>query len=295
MAGPSGGEGEAPPQSGAPERPGDDHEPGPSSAKRMQELSLCPHDGYVVLDLLPCGETMVTHVVTLERFRLARHRWHIEFDQEGFAAIYERNEDGDMGAEIVVEDKLQFELYTSEAGELVLTHKQDPNQIMALNRFMQKWTSATLKLPVGNIQALLSLECAVFKWARGGAKVAVSAKALYQALSLNQFNGKQWRWVAGSWKRWQKHMTSMGMGEHIMATGSMEAPIVSHETHLVPLHVRPEKCLQKMWPLGLRSHRHAIVPPPAFPKPGWASNGATCIHVRGRSPRRTRRMPTCRS
>lgn len=181
-----------------------------------------PHDGYITLDKLRGGTSVVTHQVTLERLTLQGHAWLLDFDSEGFGVVVPTDEASEEHEPIVLEAALKFHLSSRADADLVITHRDSRAQMVHLPSFMQRWSAATLTLVVGPNALPLSLDVAEFRWPRCGARIAVSAKSLYDALALTQYSGQQWRWVAGSWRRWKKHMADMGLGEHIIATGGME-------------------------------------------------------------------------
>lgn len=208
-----------------------EHRPGKSSqlpsgdvktAAAQRTLSLCPHDGFVVLDKLVNGTAVATHRVALERITLQGHAWCIEFDSDGFRLIAPTGVDSEQHEPIVLEAQLQFQLMSLDDASLVIMHRENEWQMVHLPTFMQRWSAAALVVALVPNSLKVSLDVAEFRWPRCGARIAVSAKSSYDALALTQYNGQQWRWVVGSCRRWKKHMVEMGLGEHILATGGME-------------------------------------------------------------------------
>ena len=184
------------------------------------ELTLLGHEGFVVLDPMPNDTTILTHRLTIERITLPGHGWTLEFDDEGFGLAMP---DYDTDAIIhCLESSLKFQLYTNPSKEYVIMKTDSSEGIVHLNTFMKKWTSARVGVLIGPNKCNANLDVAMLRWPRMGARIVFSCTSLYTVLALDQFKGQPWRWVNGSWKRWQKHMHSFGLQEHVLGSSAME-------------------------------------------------------------------------
>lgn len=204
-----------------------------------RDADMVAHDGVLALDELPAlGISVITHLVTLEKLSLPGVGWDLHYDEDGFAVAVPT-----AGEAIVVEDRLQFGLFKAPDGDMLIagTAPGFEGQVVNLREFGQRWRSARLDLPVGATRASRRFELAIFRWPRApAARVAMSARSLYDQIGLDQFGGQQWRWVDGSWRRWRAIMQQLGLGEQIVPSGLMKDPFVIVSLgRLSPRLVRP--------------------------------------------------------
>lgn len=89
-----------------------------------------------------------------------------------------------------------------------------------------------MKVVAGPSRVSFELEVATFRWPRCGARLMISSRSCYEVLGLSQFGGQQWRRVAGSFRRWQAHLGQLGLAEHVVVTGTMEASVGAYFSHL---------------------------------------------------------------
>lgn len=194
-----------------------------SSAEVPQHAEMVPHDGLLAIDELPHHKCcVITHMVTYEKLALPGCGWSVHYDDEGFAIAIPSHGDA-----VVIEDRMRFGLFKSSGGDMFISATTGyDGQVVNLREFMRRWRLAHLTVCIGATLAQHRFELAVFRWPRPpAARVAISARALYEQLGLDQFGGQQWRWVDGSWRRWRASMQQLGLDEHIMPSGLMKEPL----------------------------------------------------------------------
>lgn len=197
--------------------------PVPAPIVAPRSWSFAPIGGFATLDKTPSGVSVITHRMTFESFTLPGLQWMLEFDDEEFGIVVPVDQGSEARQPVLLEDRLCFQWWARSNNDFVITHRDRGDQAVHLDSNMMKWSSSTLTVRAGPNRISFEFDIAQFRWPRTGARMAVSLKSCYQALGLDQFKGQQWRWVAGSWQRWRSHLGSFGLGEHVLATGAMEA------------------------------------------------------------------------
>lgn len=187
------------------------------------QATLEPHRGHVFLDRVGHQQYIVTHTVTNEKHLFGGCQYTLEFDDEGFGALTPINDDKPV---TLVEDLFRFVLYRDDNGDFIITasDKQGPGSILRLSDFSAKFSAHKLELKVGATRAPKVLDLVIFKWPRtAGAQIMFCAKSVYDELGLSQFSGASWRWISGSWRRWQTSMLNdFGLGDHVLPSTLMK-------------------------------------------------------------------------
>lgn len=180
------------------------------------ELSLVPHEGYIVLDQLP-DESVFSHAISLEKVCLTPSGWGLELDEDGFGVI---PPDGIAAEPILLEERLNFTVLQDTNGGFIIGNRSG-TQHLRLADLMQKWENRVAILKIGVTKASKEFDAALFRWPRPpGCMFVWSAKSVYENLAFEQFGGQQWRWVDASWRRWRNWLEkAFGLGEHIQPTG----------------------------------------------------------------------------
>lgn len=200
--------------------------PGRDGVARPQqeaaEVSLAPHRGCVAVDMLDDRRCVITHLVTNEKLALQGAHM-LEFDDDGFGAAVPSQ----AGAPIVVlEEAFRFAYYLSADGERYLSFSDQSERaaLIKLSEIQAKCSSVNVQLFVGPSQAPKTLQAVCYKWPRApAARVMFCTKSLYNELGLSQFGGESWRWIHGSWKRWQAMLRAeFGLAEHVVPSSSMK-------------------------------------------------------------------------
>lgn len=206
---------------------------GPDGFARQKDVvaathaTLEPHKGKVFLDKVGHQAYTVTHIVTNEKHEVSGCDYSLEFDDEGFGALTPNSDDKPV---ILVEDLLRFTLYRADTDDFVITAagQQGPGSMLRLSDFSAKFSSHKLEVKVGATLAAKVLDLVVFRWPRSaGAQVMFCAKRIYDELGLSQFSGESWRWISGSWRRWQTAMLNdFGLGDHVLPSTLMKELVV---------------------------------------------------------------------
>ena len=200
------------------------HDVGQSSSSMAQssvagQATLCPHQGVVVIDQIGTSSWTVTHLQTYEHLQAQGNLCELHFDEEGFGFVVSDLPDVEP---LILEEAFRFRLYSGPGGELLIGGAAGP-QVVNLDEFKGKYVAMSLKLHVGCSHSLKEFDAVEFRWIRSpAAKVMWCCKSLYRNLGFTQFNGESWRWISGSWRRWQSLMCSLGYSEHVLPSTLMK-------------------------------------------------------------------------
>lgn len=188
--------------------------------------TVVPHMGMIALDRIGSKRYVLTHLVTNERYEISGGDFELQF-HDGWGCIV-----GTVGLGedkvVCVEDALKYRLYATDSGEYVIAAGEGGSTTMVkLSEFRGKFTAHQLKVNVGASLAGKVLEILVYKWPRSpAARIMFCTKSLYDAMGLSQFSGESWRWISGSWKRWQACMRGdFEMDEHVLHSTLMKEPL----------------------------------------------------------------------
>lgn len=194
---------------GAVRAPGSDSAP-PAAPSSASDVALAtPHAERVFLDKDALGTWRLCDLVTHEILELRPSEWQLVFDDDGRGALVGGGKcDGTDHEAQLVEDRMKFEVFHSEVGEVYLgSTSERARDLLSLREFERKHMEADVTLRLGNTSAQSSVTAFVFKRARGaGGKVFWGVFDLYGILGLKCFKGQRSKWYFSCSGRWQKFM-----------------------------------------------------------------------------------------
>lgn len=187
-------------------------------------LVMVPHSGHVAIDATSEAVCVVTHLITTEKVTFEHGPYEVIYDDDGFGALVLESE-GAAGV-IHLEDHFRFVVYKNEqTDEFVFAMRgKEKATWIALSHYQGKSTSHEITLCLGPARAETRFDLVAYKWPRHpAARIMWDTKAIYTGLAFTQFNNQQWRWVSGSWRRWQQLMAEdFGMPEHVLPSTLMK-------------------------------------------------------------------------
>lgn len=203
--------------------PASDADGAQPAAQEPTEAQLFPHAEVVVLDKLGENNFVLTHLITNERVEIrGQGDVSLVFDEEGFGVVVPPGEEQPQA----VEELFKFQVYYASKVGYILCSSQEGfgKQTVRLNEFQGKCEAYELTMQVGATLATKHLQAVCYRWPRRPcARIMICAKSLYDQLGLSQFSGESWRWIAGSWRRWQSCMRDeFGMEEHVLPSTLMK-------------------------------------------------------------------------
>ena len=195
--------------------------------------TLRRHDDVVFIDDDSAGQTILTQVLTHERFPLPRgDEWQLVFDEAGYGAVVCDSEDPPK----LLEDLLKLQLYVCSDGTWVVDDMSKPDrQTWSLTDHMRKYKSGQVSWRYQLSHDMKMLFCALFV-PRGGCRFFFQAATLYKVLGMVSYKGNSSKWVYESAPAWRKHLEPMGFKDFLLHSPAGEAVDVALNsvTHFLP-------------------------------------------------------------
>lgn len=237
----------------APEAKASQHSASPSVLTCGEvHITMVPHRDLLRTDCLDEETLVVTHMKTCEQLRFQHGPYELTYDDEGFGSLLRKGPLMHDEVPIMLEDKFRFVLYKNEvtSHDAIAVKGAEKDQYVHLNEFKAKSTAHEVTLRLGAINAEKSFQIFAYKWPRSpAARIMWDTKGIYAGLDFDQFRGQQWRWVNGSWRRWQQVMSDdFGMAEHVLPSAAMkERPNPHRDPSLGPMFLCAPLCEARGW------------------------------------------------